>query len=140
MLECLPDHLFSLDGQPSQQTTGAAAGVVGTVTDTKHDTGTGGGQPGFGRADEMMASFKADAEGQWAAVAVANAGLGDEYDDELLAYKGESLHGVALLVSIPFHIPGLNIMASSYPACSSRGAAVVAFGCDSPVYGPLLLR
>ena len=93
VVDCLPDHLFSADGQPSQQI--GALTVVSDGSDSKHANGRAGGkggESGFGYADDMMASFKADAEGQWAAVAVANAGLADENEDELLAYNGENLH------------------------------------------------
>jgi len=92
VVDCLPDHLFSADGLQSQQIGGLA--VVSDGSDSKHVNGRAGGtggEPGFGFADNMMASFKADAEGQWAAVAVANAGLADENEDELLAYNGDDL-------------------------------------------------
>ena len=94
VVDCLPDHLFSVDGQLSQQTALGAPAAVSDASDAKHMNGRAGGEGGdlgLGYADDMMASFKADAEGQWAAVAVANAGLADENEDELLAYNGEDL-------------------------------------------------
>ena len=91
-VDCLRDHLFSVDGQPSQQTISGAPVAVDTGSDAKRSDGRG---DFAGTPDDMLACFKADAEGQWAAVAkVARAGLGDEDDDELLAYNGEHLRGV----------------------------------------------
>ena len=58
MAACLPDHLFSVDGKVDDDNFG---GVV-------HE------RPA---AASELAAFDEDAEGEWAAVAVANAGLAD---------------------------------------------------------------
>ncbi len=107
VVDCLPDHLFSADGLPLQQN--GALAVLSNGSDAKHVNGRAGGkggEPGFAFADDMMASFKADAEGQWAAVAVANAGLADENEDELLAYNGEDTpHSESGIGISAHHVP-----------------------------------
>lgn len=56
---CLPDHLFSVDGKADD------GGDYSGAVHEQHATGGG------------LMPYNEDAEGEWAAVAVANAGLAD---------------------------------------------------------------
>jgi hypothetical protein len=66
----------------------AAAAMVagGDGLDVEH----GDGRAGLTDAEEMMAALRTDTEAKWAAMAVANAGIADDKDAELLGYNGES--------------------------------------------------
>ena len=90
-LDCLPDHLFSLDGQqPSHQTASSmAAAAMGGGVDAGLNGQHSSGRAGVTEAADMLAAFRADAEGEWAATVVANAGLENDKDVELLAYNGD---------------------------------------------------